>query len=108
MIARVFDGTSAAAFSRTGRVSQTPVDNREFDEIEFLVRTGWDEGLRRRVGLRLRRTLRALERQHPYAGPAFVNRQERASLDVLSVNVERLCDDAHDDPAVGADEREAD
>jgi hypothetical protein len=45
----------------------------------------WDEGIRRRVGLRLRGTLRALERQHPYARPAFVNRQERASLDVLTM-----------------------
>ena len=48
-----------------------------------------------RVGLRLRGTLRALERQHPYARPAFVNRQERASLDVLTMRFECLGDDAH-------------
>ena len=49
---------------------------------------GMDEGLRRRVGLRLRGTLRPLERQHLYARPALVNRQECASLEVLTVRFE--------------------
>src|SRR6266545_2897997 len=43
----------------------------------------------------LRGTLRALERQHPYARPAFINRQKRASLDVLTMRLECLGDDAH-------------
>jgi len=36
----------------------------------------------------LRGALRVLEGQHPHARPAFVNRQERASLDVLTVHFE--------------------
>src|SRR6266545_1706464 len=43
----------------------------------------------------LRGTLRVLERQHPYARPAFINRQKRASLDVLTMRLECLGDDAH-------------
>jgi hypothetical protein len=40
--------------------------------------------------------LLSAERQHPHARPSLVDRQERASLDVLPVRVERFCDDAHD------------
>src|SRR6266545_4727146 len=35
-----------------------------------------------------------VERQHPYARPAFVNRQERPALDVLTMGVDSLGDDA--------------
>ena len=63
-------------------------------EVQQAATRGGDEGLRRRVGMRLRGTLRALERQHPYARPAFVNRQERASLDVLTMRFECPGDDA--------------
>jgi hypothetical protein len=45
--------------------------------------------------MRLRGTLRPLERQHPDARPAFVNRQECASLDVLTMRFECPGDDAH-------------
>ena len=41
------------------------------------------------------RFLRAAQRQHSDARPSFVNRQERTSLDVLSVRFECLDDDAH-------------
>jgi hypothetical protein len=46
------------------------------------------------VGLRLRGPLRALERQHPYARPAFVNRQECPALDVFTMRFDSLGDDA--------------
>jgi hypothetical protein len=46
------------------------------------------------MGLLLRGALRTLERQHPYARPTFVNRQERASLDVLTMRFESPGDDA--------------
>jgi hypothetical protein len=44
----------------------------------------------------LRQILGPAERQHSDARPCLVDRQERASLDVLPVRVERLCDNAHD------------
>ena len=43
----------------------------------------------------LRGTLTALERQHPYARPAFVNRQQCASLEVFTVRFECPGDYAH-------------
>jgi hypothetical protein len=44
----------------------------------------------------LRQILGPAERQHSDARPCLVDRKERASLDVLPVRVECLCDDAHD------------
>jgi hypothetical protein len=44
----------------------------------------------------LRQILGSAERQHSDARPRLVDRQERASLNVVVVRVEGLCDDAHD------------
>jgi hypothetical protein len=68
-----------------------------FSSIEVQQTATRREGTRisRGSGKRLRGTLRTLERQHPDARPAFVDRQKRASLDVLTMRLKCRGDDAH-------------